>query len=67
MAATTQIRDRAPTIIDVAEKAGVAIGTVSRFLNGETARTAAGLAKPEIARKVAAAVASLQIEPLMKR
>jgi LacI family transcriptional regulator len=31
---------RAPTIIDVAEKAGVAVGTVSRFLNGEAVRAA---------------------------
>ena len=40
MDATIQTRDRAPTIVDVAEKAGVAIGTVSRFLNGETVRAA---------------------------
>ncbi len=40
MADTPQSRDRAPTIVDVAEKAGVAIGTVSRFLNGETVRAA---------------------------
>lgn len=40
MADITQIRSRAPTIVDVAEKAGVAIGTVSRFLNGETVRAA---------------------------
>ena len=29
---------RAPTILDVAEMAGVAVGTVSRFLNGEVVR-----------------------------
>lgn len=33
-------RKRAPTIVDVAEKAGVSIGTVSRFLNGEAVRAA---------------------------
>lgn len=33
-------RKRAPTIVDVAELAGVAIGTVSRFLNGEPVRAA---------------------------
>lgn len=33
-------RKRASTIIDVAEKAGVAVGTVSRFLNGESVRAA---------------------------
>lgn len=36
----TEDRKRAPTIVDVAEKAGVAIGTVSRFLNGEPVRAA---------------------------
>ena len=40
MTEPAQTRDRAPTIIDVAEKAGVAVGTVSRFLNGETVRAA---------------------------
>ena len=31
-------RDRPATIVDVAELAGVAVGTVSRFLNGEVVR-----------------------------
>jgi len=31
---------RPPTIVDVAEAAGVAIGTVSRYLNGQTVRRA---------------------------
>ncbi|MEO8884140.1 MAG: LacI family DNA-binding transcriptional regulator, partial [Devosia sp.] len=34
----TPNRPRAATIIDVAETAGVAIGTVSRYLNGQPVR-----------------------------
>ena len=45
-------RQRAATILDVADAAGVAVGTVSRYLNGQTVRVAnreqiVGAAPPE--------------------
>ena len=36
----TPDRPRAATILDVADAAGVAVGTVSRYLNGQTVRDA---------------------------
>ena len=36
----TTKRRRAPTLVDVASEAGVAVGTVSRFLNGQMTRNA---------------------------
>lgn len=53
----TRRRQSAPTVVDVAKAAGVALGTVSRVLNGNATVT------PEIEEKVRAAIAKTGFRP----